>query len=177
MRVTRYLLVLAAPLFVSQGVLAKDDGFYIGASIGSATVKQKGSDPDLGDFDIDDDNFAWKIFGGYQFNGVFAVEGGYRDLGDPSSSFAETELDAWDIYGIAGIPIGPIRAFGKVGGIYWDSDTKLEGGAGSGDDGFEFGAGAGLEFELGSVGIRGEIEYFDILDDSWMYTVGATITF
>ena len=34
------------------------------------------SDPDLGDFDFDEKDFAWKIFGGYQFNGLFALEGG-----------------------------------------------------------------------------------------------------
>jgi len=45
------------------------------------------------------------------------------------------------------------------------------------DDGFDFSAGAGVEIELGSFGIRGEVEYLDVLDETWLYSVGATFTF
>ncbi|USD39143.1 MULTISPECIES: outer membrane beta-barrel protein [Ferrimonas] len=155
---------------------AKDEGFYVGASIGSASIQQSGSDPDIGDFDFDENDFAWKIFGGYQFNGLFALEGGYVDLGSPSSSGTKVDPYGLDLFAVAGIPLGPVRAFGKLGGIYWDSDLTDDGDKVS-DDGFDVAAGVGLEFELGSLAIRGEVEYLDVLDDTWMYTIGATITF
>jgi hypothetical protein len=173
----RYLLATVFAFFVSQAAVAKETGLYLGASIGAATVQQSGSDPDLGDFEIDDDNFAWKIYGGYQFSGVFAIEGGYRDFGKPESNITKTDLTGLDVFGVAGLPLGPIRLFGKLGAVYWDGETSISGIKVADDDGFEFGAGAGLEFELWKLALRGEVEYFDILDDTWMYTVGATFTF
>ncbi|WP_169307087.1 outer membrane beta-barrel protein [Ferrimonas sediminicola] len=155
---------------------AKDEGFYLGASLGSATIEQEGSDPDLGDFNFDEDDFAWKIFGGYQFNGLLAIEGGYVDLGSPSDSGSEVDPYGLDLFAVAGIPLGPMRVFGKLGGIYWDSDLTQDGDKIS-DDGFDVAAGAGLEFELGSFALRGEVEYLDVLDGTWMYTIGATVTF
>ena len=40
-----------------------------------------------------------------------------------------------------------------------------------------FGLGVGLEFEVMSLAVRGEIEKFDVLDDTLMYSVGVTLTF
>jgi hypothetical protein len=173
----RYLLAIVLALSLSQAAFAKETGFYLGASIGAATVQQSGSDPDLGDFEIDDDDFAWKIFGGYQFNSIFAIEGGYRDFGKPETSITKTDLNGLDVFGLAGLPLGPIRLFGKLGAVYWEGDTTISGVSVSDDDGFEFGAGVGLDFELWKLAVRGEVEYFDVLDDTLMYTVGATFTF
>ena len=61
------------------------------------------------------------------------------------------------------------RLFGKLGGIYGQSDTRIKGGIKYSNDGFDLGAGAGLEFELGSFGLRVEAEYFDALM-SWVKT-------
>ncbi|MBY5990792.1 porin family protein [Ferrimonas balearica] len=172
----RNTLALSAILALcSAPALAKDEGFYIGASLGGATVQQKGNDAiDFPEFDESD--FAWKIFAGYQFGPVLAIEGGYVDLGSPSTSRTEIDPYGLDVFVVGGIPLGPIRGFGKLGGIYWDADGTFDGQSDS-DDGFELAAGVGLEFELGSFAIRGEVEYFDILDETWMYTLGATFTF
>ncbi len=175
LRKTLTLSVLLA--LASAPALAKDEGFYVGAALGGASIQQKNADFEDIDFpEFDESDFAWKIFAGYQFNPIFAVEGGYRDLGAPTAGTAKVDPYGLDLFAVGGIPLGPIRGFGKLGGIYWDSDTKYDG-LKSSDDGFDFAAGVGLEFELGSFAIRGEVEYLDILDETWMYTIGATITF
>jgi len=176
-RVRNVLVLMSLSLVVSAQAQAKDEGFYLGGSLGMATVQQSGTDPELGYFEIDDSDYAYKVFGGYQFSPIFAIEGGYRDLGKPSSRIAKTDLQGLDVFGIAGFPLGPLRVFGKLGGIYWDADTQISGEKAGGEDGFDFGAGAGVEFELGSLGLRGEVEYFDMLSDTWMYSIGATFTF
>jgi len=174
---TRNTLALCVMFALCSGsALAKDEGFYVGASLGSASIQQSGSDPDLGDFDIDENDFAWKIFGGYQFNPIFAVEGGYVDLGSPSNSGIKVEPYGLDLFAVAGIPLGPIRGFGKLGAIYWDADTLVSDHKFN-EDSFDFAGGVGLEFELGSFAIRGEVEYLDVLDETWMYTIGGTFTF
>lgn len=171
------LLILSlVSVLICTSVQAKDEGLYFGASVGSASIEQSGSDYDFDDFKFDENDFAWKIYGGYQFSGVFALEAGYVDLGSPSDSLVSVDPYGLDVFAVAGIPVGPARIFGKLGGIYWDSDvTYIR--ENISDDGLDFAAGVGLEFELGSFAIRGEVEYFDILDQTWMYTVGATITF
>ena len=176
----RKWIVLAAVILAALYSLqaqAKDEGFYIGGSLGLVTVQQSGTDPEWGYFEIDDSDYAYKFIAGYQFSPVFAVEGSFRDLGKTSSNTAKTDLQGLDLFGIAGFPLGPVRIFGKLGGIYWDADTVIYGENRDGRDGFDFGAGAGVEFELGSLGLRGEVEYFDLLSDAWMYSIGATFTF
>jgi hypothetical protein len=168
------ITLIAGFLFTASTAMAKDDGFYLGASVGAVSIKDKVSD--IGDITFDESDFAFKIFGGYQFNGLFALEGGYVDFGSPSDSDIKVEAYGLDAFGVVGIPIGPIRGFAKAGGIYWDAKASAFGFSGS-DDGFDLAAGVGLELELFGLGVRGEIEYFDFADDVWMYTVGATFTF
>ena len=168
---------IALALVISMGLCsvqaqAKDEGFYIGGSLGLVTVQQSGTDPEWGYFEIDDSDYAYKFIAGYQFSPVFAVEGSYRDLGKTSSNTARTDLQGLDVFGVAGIPLGPVRVFGKLGGIYWDDSVS-----GSDDDGFDGALGVGLEFSLFSLALRAEVEYFSALDDVYLATVGATFTF
>ena len=170
------ICLLTGGLIGASTALAKDDGFYVGASVGSATIKDRVSD--VGDIGFDESDFAFKLFGGYQFNGLFAVEGGYVDFGKPSDDLLKVDVYGIDAFGVVGLPIGPIRGFAKAGGIYWDAkaslrDTSLS----ASDDGFDLAAGVGLDFEIVGIAVRGEIEYFDFADDVWMYSVGATFTF
>lgn len=78
-----------AALYAAPEALAKDAGFYIGGSVGSAKIEDKVSDID--EIEFDESDFAFKIFAGYQFNGVFALEGGYVDFGSPSNSNVEVD--------------------------------------------------------------------------------------
>jgi len=145
---------------------AKDSGWYIGGSIGSATVE-------VDSVDFDENDFAWKAFGGYQFGGLLAIEGGYVDFGKPSDGPLNVDPYGLSAFAVLGLPLGPVRVFGKLGGLYWDVDAS----DGSNDDGSDLAAGVGLEFELASFAIRGEVEYFDVADDIYMVSIGATYTF
>ena len=177
MTTRRYLLMPILAVSIAPAAFAKDEGIYIGASIGSVTVEQSGFHPDVGDFEIDDDDYAYKLFGGYQLTPVLAVEGSYRDLGTTSANGIRTNLDGFDAFALAGLPLGPLRVFAKLGGIYWQSDTRFPGDATRSDDGFGWAAGGGVDLEIGSLAVRGEVERLDVLDGSWMYSVGLTLTF
>ncbi|MEJ2138731.1 MAG: outer membrane beta-barrel protein [Gammaproteobacteria bacterium] len=165
---TIYVSVAAIALALSWPVSgsAKDKGFYIGGSIGSADVSEDS-------VNFDENDFAWKAFAGYQIIGLLAVEGGYVDFGSPSDSNLKLDPSGWDAFGVLGLPIGPVRLFGKLGAIYWDADSSDI----SDDDGTDLAAGIGLDFELFGLAVRGEVEYFDALDDIYMLSVGATYTF
>jgi hypothetical protein len=170
------MIALLAGLALSQPVAAKDFGLYFGASIGSGNVE-------VDDLSFDENDFAWKLYGGYTLGSWLGIEAGYVDFGSPSGSVGggvqgKSDVSGFDAFGIVGFPLGPIRIFGKLGGIYWDGDVKFDDGSpSSSDDGVDIGAGVGLEFSLFSVALRAEVEYFDALDDLYLATVGATWTF
>ena len=151
------ILSLLIASLLAVPATAKDSGFYIGGSIGSGNVE-------ISDIDFDENDFAWKAYGGFTLGSWLGVEGGYVDI--------NSDFTGWNFAGIAGIPLGPIRVFGKLGGIYWDDSVS-----GSDDDGFDGALGVGLEFSLFSLALRAEVEYFSALDDVYLATVGATFTF
>jgi len=167
MNINRALVLTTLLGFLLAGpAMATKPGFYLGGSVGGATTDDKAQD-------IDESDTAWKIFAGYHFLQFFAVEGGYRDLGAPSKNNVRVEPTGWDIAGLAGIPLGPVYLFGKLGAIYWDADTNI----GGSDDGTGYEAGIGASIDLWKIQLRGEVEYLDVLDGSLMYTVGAAWRF
>lgn len=165
-----------------------DSGPYIGGSVGDATIQVDIPDEDnIGEvFEFDESDFAWKAFGGYNFDLAvidLAIEGGYVDLGAPSVGDAATEIEVdvsgWDVFGLAGIELGPIGVFAKAGMINWDADTTLGELATGSDDGTDPAYGVGARFTLGSLEIRGEYEYFDIdsADEVYMLSAGVAFAF
>ena len=153
------IITLLMGFTLAQSAAAKDSGFYVGGSIGSGNVN-------IDDINFDESDFAWKLYGGLTLGSWLGVEGGYVDFNSDTGGI--------DAFAMVGLPLGPVRIFGKLGGIYWDSD--LPGNVGS-DDGFDAALGVGLEFSLFSVAVRAEVEYFDALDDIYLATIGATWTF
>lgn len=85
-------LVLAAlVLTTSVCAVADDSGWYLGGNLGqsSATIDEDkiranlaSSGLTMTSIDSDEREFGYKVFGGYQFNRYFALEGGYFDLGE-----------------------------------------------------------------------------------------------
>lgn len=166
--------------------------FYIGAGIGNATIESDG-DIDGADFDFDESDTGYKLFGGYMFNDIIGVEVGYLDFGSPEGDFGfdsgegiinadlEGELTGWTVEGIAQLPLGPVNVFAKAG--FFSYDAELEAsvpGFGSGSvetdgEGYTFGAGAGIQ--LGPIGVRAEVENFDVddLDDVYMFSISALL--
>jgi len=75
-----------------------------------------------GQYNFDDDDIGFKIFGGYNFGFIplldLAVEGSYVDFGQASSSGIinqEVDVSGWDVFGLAALNLGSIGVFGKVG--------------------------------------------------------------
>lgn len=96
------LTVLVGPLAHAEGLV----GWYGGANIGRSSAKiddnRIGSSLAAGgassiSINDDDRDAAYKIFGGYQFNRNFAIEGGYFDLG--KFGFTATTIPAGTLRG------------------------------------------------------------------------------
>ncbi len=85
--------LIALAIISSSQVMASDDGWYMGFNIGKSRVdidNQRINSSLLSqgfvntDTTNDDKDNGWKVFGGYQLNKYFALEGGYFDLGEYS---------------------------------------------------------------------------------------------
>jgi hypothetical protein len=182
---------LAVVVFLSVGNAHAQSGAYLGGSVGSATIAVDIPDENLGEvFEFDENDFAWKAFGGYNFDlGVvdLAIEGGYVDLGAPSGDLlgSQVELDVtgWDVFGVLGVDIGPVGVFAKAGMVSWDAAASINNIDTGEDDGTDPAYGVGARFNLGNLEIRGEYEYFDIdpedanSEDVYMLSAGLVFNF
>lgn len=103
---------------------------------------------------VDQRSEGWKLFGGYQFNKFFALEGGFVDFNDfrASSGFAyknytpaggvpanpalrvisgavsnyTTENDAWMLAAVGKLPVTEkVSAFAKLGASSWTSNYRV----------------------------------------------------
>ena len=165
MKLRRALLPLAGLALFPVPALA-DSGFYIGAAAGGATQDiELGGPPE-----IEEDDTAFKVFGGYKFDTSvvdLSVELGYVDFGEAeiSSTAGEIIFDPTGInlWGVAGFELGSVDLFAKLGVIAWDVETTTFAGRVS-DDGTDFGLGLGAGFDIGKVQIRGEYELYDASD-------------
>ena len=168
-------------LSISSSALAgKDSGPYIGASLGSTSLDIAEST-----VDFDDDDLGYKIFAGYNFGLIpmfdFAIEGSYVDFGEASTVVVTDNLDigvtAWDAFGVACYNIGPVGIFGKVGHVWWKTDSNiLSDILDKSSSDMAYGIGARIQF--GSLAVRAEYEMFDIdITDVDYFSVGISWTF
>ena len=182
MNLRHALLPLAVLALFPVPALA-DSGFYIGAAAGGAT-----QDIELGGpTEIEEDDTALKVFGGYKFDTPvvdFGVELGYVDFGEGEINTAAGELafapTGIDLWGVAGFELGPVDLFAKLGFIAWEVETTTFAGRIS-DDGTDYGFGLGAGFDIGKVQIRGEYELYDPSDADVsmlsMLSLGIVYTF
>lgn len=151
-------------------VAGADSGFYIGAGVGDATVK---------DSNFEESDSAYKIFGGYNIGFIplvdFAVEASYVDFGKPSNSTTSVEVSGLNAYGLAGLSFGPFGVFAKAGALRWDSD--FTGAANTSDSGTDPAYGIGARFAIGSFSVRAEYEVYDLDADLEMVSVSGVFTF
>ena len=162
----RHALLPLAGLALFPIPAVADNGFYIGAAAGGATQDiELGGPPE-----IEEDDAAFKVFGGYKFDMSvvdLGVELGYVDFGEAEIDtavgdfvFAPTGINLW---GVAGFELGRFDLFAKLGVIAWDIETTTFAGTVS-DDGTDFAVGLGAGFNIGKVQIRGEYELYDASD-------------
>lgn len=182
--------VAAALMLVSFSAHA-DGGFYVGGSVGGATIEAEFDTADFPELpaSLDEDDTAFKVFLGYKLDLPvidLGVEGGYVNLGEPEIQI-DTIIGTQDIglettglnlWGTAGMEVGPLDVFAKLGYISWDVEAGIDGFDSVSDDGTDMGYGLGVSFELLSVQIRGEYEVYDIDDaDIEMLSVGIVFRF
>jgi opacity protein-like surface antigen len=168
--------------FSTTAAAETDNGFYIGLGVGQASIGDIDGAEGGGSISFDGDDTGYKVFAGFNF-AIFelvtlGVEGGYVDFGKADDGGLEVDANGFDLFGVAGVQLGPVNVFGKLGAIMWDADASGEGFQAS-DDGTDpaYGIGAGLQF--GSFGVRAEYELFDIdgVDDVSLLSLSGTFTF
>ncbi len=182
---------------ISTPTLAADAGAYIG--VGGGKSNTEGDNFDFSqrlkregfanvDTTLKFNDFAWKVFGGYQFSPYFALEAAYVSLGTATSSAKADVLVAKDFADavarvqprlakgpslslVGSMPVNPkFFVYGKLGAFKWDAEV----GASTGNINTlqnTKGNGAvvalGGEAELGSGwAARGEIERYVIKPDA-----------
>ena len=153
----------------TAAIAGADSGFYIGAGVGDATIKDSG---------FDESDSAYKILAGYNIGFIpfvdFAVEGSYVDFGNPSNTAGSVEATGFDAFGLVGLNFGPVGVFAKAGAINWDLKTNT----GFSDSGTDPAYGIGAKFSLLSFSVRAEYEVFEFdTADVDMISVSAVFTF
>jgi len=181
MRYLNPIITLVSVLCVAlPASAAYAGGVYVGGGVGSAAIEDSASNPAGTAFD--QSNGAFKIFGGYRFDLLPIVslsgEVGYRDLGKPSAAAVEYKVNGFDYGALAGVGLGPVELFARVGGMQYDLDKTI-GGAKTSFDGNAPVYGVGARFSLFGVGVRAEYEKIDIdeLDNAQMISVSAFYQF
>ena len=156
--------ILSAALVSAPAFAGADSGFYIGAGVGQASVGDIDDVEDVGDIDFDGDDTGYKLIAGYNFGIIplidLAVEGAYVDFGKPEDGLVEVDANAFAVFGLAGVNLGPVGIFAKAGMFSWDADASI-GNESFSDDGTDPAYGVGARFQIASFQIRAEYEYFD----------------
>lgn len=209
-RTSGTLSLVALAVITSPFAAADDTGWYGGINVGRS--KAKIDDKDItaqllgGGFTSasikdDDRDTGYKVFGGYQFNQNFALEGGYFDLGE--FGFKATTVPAGTLRGnikLKGVNLDAVgilplterfSAFGRIGVNYARARDSFTGtGAvivsnphpSKRDTNYKYGL--GLQYDLTeSLGVRAEAERYRIDDavgnkgDIDLFSVGLVYRF
>lgn len=180
-------LLLAVLAGASCASIEDQTGWYAGASLGTAVLELERGQGDTA-FAFDEEDTAWKAFGGYRWDFphfFLGLEGGYVDLGDPPAFFPDlrVQLDAAgiNVWSLAGVNVGPFGLYAKLGGIFWDIDSVATGATTEAFDeqGVDLATGFGMRVEYEAVELRAEVESYDIADtrNVQMLSLGLGWTF
>lgn len=151
-------VVLGAGAFGAQA--AEKPGFYVGAGAGQSFVDER---------NYDDEDTAFSVFGGYQFNPYFGLEAGYSDFGKLEPKDAGRALEANSAYltAVGTLPFtDKFSGYAKAGFHRWDLDTAVPGLTNSTDDsGSDPTYGLGLQYRFNDkVALRTEYSRFEVED-------------
>jgi opacity protein-like surface antigen len=170
------LFLAAAPALAQVDTNDNRRGFYIGAGLGdfSASI----DNPQGAEIDLDSDDTAMKLFGGWRLSRFFAVQLDYVDFGQSSDTSNLLDLSS-DTTGLAPnivgtLPIGFFELFAKAGMIWYDVDLDVDNDPTLSDSGEDpiYGVGVGLTLvERLTLRLEYEIidvESFDDADAVWL---------
>ncbi|AFU98346.2 outer membrane beta-barrel protein [Simiduia agarivorans] len=173
-------LALVAALMAAPVWAGNETGLYLGGSVGSAQLTY-----DSADAYIDDSDGGYKVFGGYNFGLVPAVDLGievsYTDFGDHhGNTFAgdgRFSNTAWQGHLVGGLNLGPVGLFAKAGVANWETRFSNDLFTGK-DDGSDPSYGIGAKFQIDALQLRAEYERLTMDDaDLDFYSIGAALTF
>ena len=202
--------LVGCALLNTQFAAADDSGWLGGLSVGQS--KARIDDPAImsqlqgagfGTASLNDVNtdMGTKLFGGYQFNKNFALEGGYFDLGkfgyaattQPAGGLnGSIQIKGLNVDAVGILPVTPkISVFGRLGLNYTqarDSFNSYEAVAVSTPNAsinsVNLKGGVGIQYDfMDSVGLRGEWERYRINDaigtrgDVDLLTIGLVVKF
>lgn len=173
-------------------IAADDAGWYMGANLGRSIAnidedgissRLRGTGSTSVTIDDDDNDTAYKLFGGYQYNENFAIEGGYFNLGKfgytattipAGTETGEAKVSGLNLDLVAMFPFSEnLSGFGRFGLSYTQTkDTFSNTGsvpapanANPSDDSLNHKFGAGLQYDFSDAfGMRAEIERYRIND-------------
>lgn len=167
MRAVRFLAagtIVSAALMSTSAFAGAESGFYLGAGVGQASVGDIDGGEGFGSVDFSGEDTGYKAIVGYNFGIIplvdLGVEAEYVDFGKPDDAGIEVDASAIALFGLAGVNLGPVGVFAKVGGFNWDADAT-DGVDSYSDDGTDMAYGVGARFQIASFQIRAEYEFFD----------------
>lgn len=203
-------LGLVGCVVMSSAFAADDNFWYMGGNIGQS--KAKIDDARIvtqipGSASISDDSKgnAFKLFGGYQFNRNFAVEGGYFNLGEfgytastvpPAAAGTlngKIKVQGLNLDAVGMLPLGDkFSVFGRLGMQYAQAKDTFSGtgiiatptDSSPSKNSLNYKAGVGAQYDFNrSLGMRLEAERYRINDainnkgDIDMYSIGLVYRF
>jgi OOP family OmpA-OmpF porin len=173
--------ILLLAILAAAGAQAAEDGKggYVGIGAGEAKLE-------IDEF-IDENDTAYKIFGGWSFNRYIAAEVGYFDAGNPSTTEVavrrQVEADGFYAAAIGSLPIGDrFSLFARLGWAFYEATASLQASGltvseSDEDEDLLYGFGASAQF-TDSFGVRLEFEALDVSNAAFeMLTLSATCRF
>lgn len=168
-------LALAAMVATGAPLAASAGDIYVGAGIGDATYKSADFVDCFGECNsFSDNDFAYNLFVGYSVTDAVAVELGWQDWGNLKDNLygeeVKVEPTMFTVMAVGTAPIAEgFSVFGKAGVAFVNVDTKFDGGEGgsSGSNSInsqELALGGGIQWDMGSFGVRAEALWVDAED-------------
>ena len=175
-------LAALAVAAAAPAVHAQDEnaGWYLGGGVGQFNAQID----DIDDVDAtvdewDEDDTAYKLFGGYRLNNFLAFELDYINLGEPSGAVVpgfnvDASVDGFAPYVVATIPLGNwFEVYGRLGYFFYDAtlgiEDEVDGRVTFDEESEDLVYGAGIGARIGEkLNLRFEYEKFDLqgVDDA-----------
>jgi OOP family OmpA-OmpF porin len=152
MKIQQKAAIAASLMLLAGPISAQADGFYIGASVGNASL-----DEDFDGLVVDDDSTSYRIVAGWQFNDYFALEGGYHNFGDFEQtlniagvpSTVSLSADGFTLGGAGGVPVSERFALTARAGMYfWNGTAEVNNVSQATPEDSNLYLGAGIRFDV-----------------------------
>lgn len=147
-RIALALSLCLTPLAASAG-----EGFYLGASIGSANL-----DDDFDGLKIDDNVTAYRLVGGWRMNRYAALEAGYQNFGDFEQRYvlnglpgsAKLSADGYTFAVAGSYPLfEKLDVTGRIGAFFWDGEADINNVSQASPEDTNLFFGLGISYALG----------------------------